>query len=264
VATQATTEFARKIKLALREIEWGVEEVEAARGNIEGEIVIGAMLLSGSVLLASVVNEFASRYPKANIRILNGNAEDMLHYLRLGDVDLVIGLLREEASDDLAHEALAETPFVVAGRHGHPLARRSAATLDDLANFEWVIGTPGASRRIRFDKLFAGGRTPRAHIETCSLPTVRLLLAHSDRLTLLTSYELLYEEDVLEAVPFGPIEPVPSIGLTTRSNWLPTQLQTNFMDLIRKRIVGSLLPTMSLKNAAPAAKPLARASNSGR
>jgi LysR family transcriptional regulator of gallate degradation len=263
VATQATTEFARKIKLALREIECGVEEVEAARGNIEGEIVIGAMLLSGSVLLASVVNEFASKYPNANIRILNGNAEDMLHYLRLGDVDLVIGLLREEASDDLSHEALAETPFVVAGRHGHPLVGKSAATLDDLANFEWVIGTPGASRRIRFDKLFAGGRKPRAHIETCSLPTVRLLLAHSDRLTLLTSYELLYEEDVLEAVPFGPIEPVPSIGLTTRSNWLPTQLQTNFMDLIRKRIMGSLLPMMNVKNAGAAVQPATFASNSG-
>jgi DNA-binding transcriptional LysR family regulator len=187
----------------------------------------------------------------------------MLHYLRLGDVDLVIGLLREEASDDLSHEALAETPFVVAGRHGHPLVGKSAATLDDLANFEWVIGTPGASRRIRFDKLFAGGRKPRAHIETCSLPTVRLLLAHSDRLTLLTSYELLYEEDVLEAVPFGPIEPVPSIGLTTRSNWLPTQLQTNFMDLIRKRIMGSLLPMMNVKNAGAAVQPATFASNSG-
>jgi DNA-binding transcriptional LysR family regulator len=249
VATQATAEFAWKIKLALREIQLGVEEVGAARGNFEGEIVIGAMLLSGSVLLASVVSEFASMYPSASIRILNGNAEDMLHNLRLGDVDLVIGLLREEPSHDFTHEALADTPFVVAGRHGHPLTGRGAATLEDLAKFEWVIGTPGASRRIRFDKLFAGRRAPRAHIETCCLPAVRHLLAHSDRLTLLTSYELLYEEDVLEGVPFGPIEPIPSIGLTTRSNWLPTQLQRNFMNLVRKRIMGTLLPMTNLDNS---------------
>jgi hypothetical protein len=50
-------------------------------------------------------------------------------------------------------------------------------------------------------------------------------------------------------VPFGPIEPVPSIGLTTRVNWLPTQLQANFMALIKKRIVGSLLPTMDLRRS---------------
>ena len=60
-------------------------------------------------------------------------------------------------------------------------------------------------------------------------------------------YELIYEEDALTAVPFGPIEPVPWIGLTVRDNWLPTQLQANFIDLIHKRIVGSLMPTQQLK-----------------
>jgi DNA-binding transcriptional LysR family regulator len=247
VATPAATEFARKVKLALREIQWGIDEVEAARGNIGGEIVIGAMLLAGSVMLASVINEFVSKYPNANIRILNGNADDMLRCLRTGDVDVVIGLLRDRVADDLVHQALAETPYVVVARHGHPLTQKTQVTLDDLADYEWIIGTPGAARRIRFDKLFAGRRTPQARIATCSLPTVRLLLSQSDRLTLLTSYELIYEEDTLTAVPFGPIEPVPFIGLMTRDNWLPTQLQANFIDLIHRQVVGSLMPTSVLK-----------------
>jgi len=250
-ATPAATEFAHKVKLALREIEWGVDEVEAAQGNIEGEIVIGAMLLAGSTVLASVINEFVSEYPNANVRILNGNAEDMLRYLRVGDVDFVIGLLRDEAPDDLVHKALAETPFVIAARHGHPLSKKPAVTLDDLAAYDWVVGTPGASRRIRFEKLFAGRRRPKAHIATCSSPTIRLLLAQSDRLTLLTSYEMVFDEDALTAVPFGPIEPVPSIGLTMRNDWLPTQLQTSFIDLIQKRIVGSLMPTKAQKSPDP-------------
>jgi LysR family transcriptional regulator of gallate degradation len=249
VATPAATEFARKVKLALREIQWGIEEVEAARGNIGGEIVIGAMLLAGSVMLASVINEFVSAYPNANVRILNGNADDMLRYLRTGDVDVVIGLLREPAPDDLVHQGLAETPYVVVARHGHPLNQKTQITLDDLAAYEWIIGTPGATRRIRFDKLFAGRHRPQARIATCSLPTIRLLLTQSDRLTLLTSYELIYEEDALTAVPFGPIEPVPTIGLTTRENWLPTQLQANFIDLIHSQIVGSLTLTKVLKRS---------------
>ena len=124
-ATPTAAEFARKIKVAQREIDWGIDEVEAARGNIGGEIVIGAMLLAGSVVLASVVNEFVSAYPNANIRILNGNAEDMLRYLRAGDVDMVIGLLRDSRSTDLAHQALAETPYTVVARHGHPLIEKS-------------------------------------------------------------------------------------------------------------------------------------------
>lgn len=249
VATPAAAEFARKVKLALREIQWGIDEVEAARGNIGGEIVIGAMLLAGSVMLASVIHEFVSKYPNANVRILNGNADDMLRYLRSGDVDVVIGLLRDREADDLVHQSLAETPYVVVARHGHPLNEKTHVTLEDLAEYEWIIGTPGAARRIRFDKLFEGSRTPQARIATCSLPTVRLLLTQSDRLTLLTSYELFYEEDALTAVPFGPIEPVPCIGLMTRDNWLPTQLQANFIELIHRQVVGSLMPTSVLKRA---------------
>src|SRR5882757_7044128 len=237
MATPAAAECARKIKLALREIQWGIDEVEAARGNIGGEIVIGAMLLAGSVMLASVINQFVSAYPNANVRILNGNADDMLRYLRTGDVDVVIGLLRDCVSDGLVQQTLAETPYVVVARHGHPLNEKTEVTLEDLADYEWIIGTPGATRRTRFDKLFAGRRRPHARIETCSLPTIRLLLSQSNRLTLLTSYELIYEEDALAAVPFGPIEPIPCIGLTMRETWLPTQLQANFISLIHRKIV---------------------------
>ena len=249
VATQAAVDFARKLKLAMREIDWGVDEVEAARGNIGGEIIVGAMLLSGSVVIASVIDEFVSTYPNAQVRIINGNTEDLLKELRTGDVDVVIGLLREQRAEGLIHRSLADTPYVIVGRHGHALAGKNHLTLDDLCRFDWVVGTPGSSRRALFDKLFAGRQRPRARIETSSLPTIRMLLSQSDRLTLLTSYELMYEEDALAAVPFGPIEPVPCIGLTTRANWLPTQLQTSFIELVQKRIVGSLMPIRELTRA---------------
>jgi LysR family transcriptional regulator of gallate degradation len=247
MAAPGAAEFARKIKVAQREIDLGVDELEAARGNVSGEIVIGALLLAGSAVLASVINELAATYPTANIRILNGNAEDVLRYLRNGDVDVVIGLLRNPSAAELVHEVLAETPYLVVGRHHHPFMRREQLTLDDLADCEWVIGTPGANRRVHFENMFAGRRRPQSRIATCSLPIIRPLLTQSDRLTLLTNFELMHEEDVLAALPFGPIEPVPSIGLTMRQNWLPTQLQAQVIDLIRQRIVKSLGPLKELQ-----------------
>lgn len=247
MATPGAAEFARRFKVAQREIDLGVDEVEAARGEVGGEIVIGALLLAGSAVLASVISELVATYPTANIRILNGNAEDILRYLRNGDVDVVIGLLRNPGSTDLAHQVLAETPYVVVGRHDHPLMRRERLTLEDLAGYEWVIGTPGANRRIHFDNMFAGRAKPVSRIATCSLPIIRPLLSQSDRLTLLTTFELLHQEDLLAAIPFGPIKPVPSIGLTMRQNWLPTQLQTQVIDLIRQRIARSLSPLQELQ-----------------
>ena len=37
-------------------------------------------------------------------------------------------------------------------------------------------------------------------------------------------------------MPFGPIAPVPVIGITRRANWLPTQLHDEFMRIVRRRM----------------------------
>jgi LysR family transcriptional regulator of gallate degradation len=248
-ATPAGAELARKLKLATREIEWGIEELESARGSLRGQVVIGAMQLAGSFLLASVLNEFISAYPYANVRIANGSSGAMLRSLRGGDVDFVIGLLRDPVPEDLIEEPLAEAPYVIVARHGHPLSRKRKVTLDDLATYDWMVGTAGSCRRVCFDSLFAGRRKPEARVETSSLPTIRLVLSRSDCLTLLTSYELMYEDDALAAIPYGPIEPVHSIGVTMRNNWLPTQLQVNFLRLIRKQMTATLLPIKELRRA---------------
>jgi LysR family transcriptional regulator, regulator for genes of the gallate degradation pathway len=248
-ATLAGAKFARKLKLATREIDWGIEELDSAKGSLRGQIVIGAMQLAGSYLLASVLNEFIAAHPHATVRIWNGSSSAMLRSLRGGDVDFVIGLLRDPVPEDLVEEPLAEAPYVIAARRGHPLLNKRKVALDDLAACDWVVGTPGACRRVCFDTLFAGGRRPMARVETSSLPTIRLVLARSDCLTLFTSYELMYEDDALAAVPYGPIEPIPSIGVTTRADWLPTQLQLNFLRLIRKQMTASLSPVKELRRA---------------
>ncbi|HUO22339.1 MAG TPA: LysR family transcriptional regulator [Caulobacteraceae bacterium] len=247
MATPPAAEFARKLKLAAREIESGIEELEAATGNFGSQMVIGAMPLAGSVMLASVLNEFITSSPSANVRIASSNADEILRNLRAGDVDFVIGLVGDPPAPDLVSEAVVETPYVVVARQGHPLLQKSAATLEDLAAYDWVIGTPGSNRRQRFDKLFADRARPMARVETSSMATIRLLLSNSDRLTLLTSYELKYAADMLKPVPFGALHPAPSVGLIMRENWLPTPLQAKFLELFRQRVHGALEPAPTLK-----------------
>ena len=245
VASPAAAELAGRLKLALREIEWGLEEIAALKGNAGGEIVVGAMLLSGSLILASVLDRFEAAHPSAHVRVLNGNAKDMLRRLQRGDVDFVFGLIVEPTQNGVTAHSLGKTPYVVVARHGHPLTRGRNVTVEDLGRFDWVVGTPGANRRARFDELFAGRTRPRARIATCSLPMIRGLLAHSDSLALLTSYELMHENEMLAAVPFGPLECVPSMGVMSREDWLPTQLQRSFMALASETSVDVLVsPTV--------------------
>ena len=119
--------FGRQMKLALQEVEWGVEEVDAVRGGSSRPIVIGAMPFGGSVLLAAALDDFLKAHPGADIRILSDSAAVVSKSLRIGDVDLVIGLLPEMDTEELVSEALAETPLFgrrPAGASAHAQPKR--------------------------------------------------------------------------------------------------------------------------------------------
>lgn len=248
VVTPAGMACGRRMGLALQEIDWAINEIDVARNQGESRITIGALPFGGSVLLASVLDEFLASQPKVDIRIANENASEMMQRLREGKVDLVVGLTQETTGDDLVSQTLAETPYEVVGRRGHPLLELGRVGIGDLGMYEWIVGTPGSNRRSCFDGLFADEPTPRTPIATSALPVIRHLVAGSDRLTLMTSYELQYES-LLVRVPVERKLPCPTIGITTRADWLPTALHKDFINLMKSRVsTRSILATA--RNAA--------------
>lgn len=247
VVTADGRELGRKLKLALQEVEWGLRELAAARNEGERRITIGALPFGGSVLLAAVLDSFMSEHPKAEVTVVNEGASLMMQRLRAGDVDLVIGLIQDFDREGLSEEALASTPYEIVARRGHPLTRKGKVSLDDLLKQEWVVAAPGSSRRACFDRLFGDGRKPKSAIVTSSLPIIRRLLNRSDRLTLITNYEFLNERDTLARVPYGAIEPVPAIGITTRADWLPTQFHLDFIELLRTHMTESTVSPLLRK-----------------
>lgn len=236
MVTTEGLEFGRKLRLALQEIEWGIREIEVARGAIKSQMIIGTLPFGGSMLLASVLDEFVAAHRQADIRILTEGASEMIKRLRAGDVDLVLGIVQETTGQDLCNESFAQTPYQVVGRRGHPLAGRAGLQQPDLVAFDWVVGMEGSSRRTCFDALFEQANAPTTPIATSSLPIIRHLLANSDRLTLMTTYEVDYEGGSVIALDIDPPGPGPQIGVTTRADWLPTALHKNFVAMLRSRM----------------------------
>ena len=228
-------EFGRKLRLATQEIEWGIHDIEVSRGAECSQIVIGALPFGGTVMLAAVLDDFLAAHPTADVRIVSEGATEMRKRLRSGDVDLTLGIVQETTAHDLRSENLIQTPYRIVGRRNHPLSRKRTIRLEDLARYDWVVGGEGAGRRACFEALFAARAKPRSPVATTALPVIRHLLASSDRLTLMTAYELMNESSGLVALPYGPLDPCPCIGITTRSGWLPTRLHTDFMALLRQR-----------------------------
>lgn len=233
--TPLGAEVARLAGLALREIRAAHEDLDEARGRATGKVVIGAQPLARTDLLPAAIGAFCTRVPTAGVELVEGSYEILVEALRRGELDIMLGALRQEPGEsDLQETPLVSDSLSILARAGHPLAGRSDVTIAELARYPWVIPRPGAPTRTHFDKLFEGFALPGL-VESSSLVMIRALLAASDRLTLLSRRRILYEEEqgLLAALPI----PLPfterDVGITTRANWYPTRLQRAFLAILK-------------------------------
>lgn len=232
--------LAMRWRVALTELEQAVDELRELEGRMEGRIKIASLPLARTLLLARAINPLLAAHPNARIEIADGSYDLLSQQLRIGASDILIGALR--SGSDLAGlrtEALFDDPYAIVGRPGHPLvARDTAASLDDLAGREWVTQRPGTPIRAAFDALFEKcPAPPRASIETSSLVLTRAIILESDRLSMLSRRQIAIEEreGLLKCVPVaGDVRlGTRTIGITMRENWLPSGLQSRFLEQLR-------------------------------
>jgi DNA-binding transcriptional LysR family regulator len=232
------TVLAARLRLAMRELESAREEVDAGFGIENGRILAGAMMLAGNYLMTSVLQNFTQQYPLASVSVMNASYDVLLDRLKRGAIDFVVGLQnRPSPGENVIEQVIAEDPFVLAVRRGHPLTSQQAISNADLLQYDWVLSAPGAVRREAFDQLFADSAKPIGRIETHSIITILTLLAKSDAIAILTKSELLLDQQLggrLEALDFCALQVESSIAITTRRGWLPTQLQTAFAQCVKQ------------------------------
>jgi DNA-binding transcriptional LysR family regulator len=234
--------LAMRWQVALTELEQAVDELKELEGRMEGRIKIASLPLARTLLLARALNPLLAAHPNARIEVMDGSYELLSQQLRVGASDILIGALR--SGSDLAGlrtEALFDDPYAIVGRAEHPLVSRGkGASLDDLARQEWVAQRPGTPIRAAFDALFEKRpASPRASIETSSLVLTRAIILESDRLSMLSRRQIAIEEreGLLACVPVAQDVRerlgTRTIGITMRETWLPSRLQSIFLDHMR-------------------------------
>jgi DNA-binding transcriptional LysR family regulator len=237
IATRPALALAQGARLAFTELEQAEAELAALLGQEVGRIVIGAMPLSRSSLLPQAIARFRERYPALPIRTVEGPYEDLLNNLRRGELDLLIGALRDPAPiADVEQQHLLDDPLVMVARPGHRLARAKTLTLTELARYPFVVAPPGTPTRQAFDRLFAGaGVQPASLVETGSMILMRELLRVTEHIGCISATQVTGEVN-LGALCVLPI-PLPHtrrpIGLTVRRDWIPTAVQRDFLDQLR-------------------------------
>ena len=237
IATRPAHALAQAARLAFAELEQAEADLADMLGREVGRIVVGAMPLSRSHILPRTIARFRVGRPTLPVKALDGPYDDLMAGLRRGEVDFLVGALRDPSPiGDIEQERLFDDVLVMVARPDHPLAREDALALDDLARFPFVVSTEGTPTRRAFDRLFErAGCRPQSLIETGSMILMRELMRISDHIGCISRLQVEAELALgaMIVLPFAMEDTARPIGLTLRSGWVPTAAQREFLDALR-------------------------------
>lgn len=235
--TRAAETLADAARLCLSELAQAEAELAEHTGAEAGRIVVGAMPLSRSVVLPRALAEFRALRARLPVTILDGPYGDLLMGLRRGEIDLLIGALREPlAVPDVVQTPLFSDDLVLVARPGHPALALKSPGPEALARYPFVVPRPGTPARAQFERFWQemGARPPV--IECLSVILMRELLARTDHIGCTSRMQAQAE------IALGALRPLDlrlpgssrPIGLTTRADWLPTSAQRQFLDILTR------------------------------
>ena len=237
--TPAAQALAQRTKLALAELQQGFDEVDDFLGRDSAHIVVGALPLARTYILPTAIDAMVRNSKRVQIRAVDGRYAELLHSLRHGDIDFLIGALREPPPvDDIIQEALFDDPLAIVAGAQHPLAQRETVAIEDVLAYPWVAPpktTPAGSYLYNTLRIGELADTP-VRVVSSSLVLVRGLLMTGDYITVISMNQIRHEHDQGIVVPL----PVPltgnarTIGLTYRRDWRPTRTQQQFLAHIRE------------------------------
>jgi len=235
----AGQELARRLVVALGEIEQARVDLVTARGLAMGRIAVGVLPLMPQRLLARTIGSLRERYPNVVVTIRESTHARLLEDLRFGRLDIIVGALREpRLAGNVVERELFSDPYVVVVRRGHPLTARRRVGVKDLAAHGWVVPQQDMPRRVVVDMMLARlPQPPRVLVETSSLAMMMAMLEENDCISLLSRSHILYGNYRNEVVALDVPSPKGerAVGYTTRADWLPTPPQQEFIEQLQAR-----------------------------
>lgn len=161
---------------ALRELQAGVERVQALRGVVAGRVRLGTSASISIYLLPPALRRFRARHPDAEVVVVTGNASEIARAVVANELDVGILSLPVRARE------LAVTPFLrdelVAAAPPDPGWRRTPVVdAAALARHPLILFEAGATLRQVIDGWFQrAGVTPRLAMELGNTEAIKKLV----------------------------------------------------------------------------------------
>lgn len=131
--TAAGRRLHERLRPAWEQVTDAFEEAVAAGRGLTGTLRVAFVGAAGGQLLAGAAELFRRRHPDCDVRLREAQMTDLMPWLRGGEIDLALGTFPVEEPGIATGPVLVSEARMLAVPAGHPFARRSSVSLEDLA-----------------------------------------------------------------------------------------------------------------------------------
>jgi LysR family pca operon transcriptional activator len=183
VLTRSGEVFLQHAAASVASLRQGVDNIRMAAAKGGGGVVAGVLPNAATGLMPLAVDRFKRRAPETVVRILTGENATLLHLLRLGEVDFVIGRLAQpEHMVGLRFEHLFSEPLVFVVRPRHPLLKARRIKPSMISEHPCLFPLSGTIIRDELDRFLIARAVPRPRsiVETLSIAFGRSYTSRTD------------------------------------------------------------------------------------
>ena len=141
------------------------EEAQAAMAQLKG-ITGGklnvAVISAGDYFFPQLMVAFARQHPGIELNLTVHNREELLGRLATNLTDLAV-MVRPPGGAETQNDAFAPHPYVIVGAPDHPLAGRTAISMDEVIHHPFVIREPGSDTWYSMEEAF-GARVQELNV----------------------------------------------------------------------------------------------------
>ncbi len=244
-----------RLRIVLNEIESLKNVIQELKGEMVGELKVGIIPTIAPYLLPLFLTEFASRFPKVNIIVIEMTTAQIQEALKIRTLD--IGLLAIPLDDDeLVEQELYSEPFLVYDcREGKSESKISVDNLD--YSKLWLLQEGHCLRAQVYQICEMSNQNPKSNInfefESGSMDSLLRFTKASKGVTIipyLGSFDFPMEEQG-NLVEFEHPIPVRSVGLLTHKYFVKKQILKVLQEVIQQSVSDKIPVSDNLKVIRP-------------
>ncbi len=168
--------------------------IEQYKGGVRGAVRVAGSPIFMDGVVSPILASFQSEFPDIRINQSYGYARDVVDQISNGTLDVgIVPIRSSEVPAEVDARQILRGRTVIACRVGHPLARKSALRLSEIAEYSWIAPPPDSplyhDLRSVLDGI--GMRDFKVSFSGGSLASVLTILSNSDSLTVLP-YSVVY------------------------------------------------------------------------